>query len=1019
MTVDDSNNNSISIVDEMRFLEKEGSLFPEDMDDTFNSENNLENCKIIFENLHEGIVLISENNRKIFYVNKKAAECIGLQKKDIIGKNCDEFICSFDQSKEFNSTEGKKAQKQILITDVGEEKLILKESTSIVLDGRPFILFNFIPLDFIEKRKDEELVRKKQLLNYQKILLNLSKKQFQSFTEGLEYINEKIAETLNIARCGFWLFNKDHSQIICKDTYLKQEKSHEQNMILHSKNFPHYFKALEEELVIDAPDAVNDLRTKEFKETYLEPLHIVSMFDFPVRLHGKLIGIICCEHNQERRLNDDETRFVKSMADYVSLQYEKQNRIKVEQELKESKKQTDAILEAAADGIRIINSDFKIISANKTMEKLSKSKDKEIIGRYCYNVLSSDFCGTDECSLRKVIKTKKGFIRESIRKTNDGNNLHCLEVVKPYKDDKGNIIGIIEDIRDITSLKRTQQQLIKEKKKAQEYLDVATVIIIVLDNDGQVLLINKRGCETLGYKEEELVGTNWFEIVSPTKDVIRQQEMFQSYMKGEISFPANEFNEVVTKNGEKRIIKWNSTKIYDESGKQTKMLSSGEDITEAIKAKEAKRKADDILEKRNKAFRILYDTALGVENQPKRKVIELLCNNFLKISGSQKGILGIYTPQKDLFSIYRFDLTKDLDQFCECKLSTEQISHEFLHHLSHDEIRKYTQISNELSIILSDEFYKDFQLYNKTLYQISKPLANDSVIIGFVVKNNNEKLEMKDMIDTYLNFTGIIIQRIQSLEDLAASEKRYKKLSNELEETVEQRTAHIQKLLKQKDAFINQLGHDLKHPINPLINLLPILEKKNTDSQCQEILTVLKRNTGYMKNLIIKTIKFAQLNAPSTEFSFEKVNLYNEINLILEKQQILFKQQNVDVINNVEKNIIASIDKLHFSELIDNLLNNAVKYNTENGKVTIEGYHENDSIIVSVKDTGIGMTREQLDHIFDEFYKADPARHDFDSSGLGMSICKRIVEKHGGEIWVESPGTGRGTTVRFNIPLNH
>jgi len=66
--------------------------------------------------------------------------------------------------------------------------------------------------------------------------------------------------------------------------------------------------------------------------------------------------------------------------------------------------------------------------------------------------------------------------------------------------------------------------------------------------------------------------------------------------------------------------------------------------------------------------------------------------------------------------------------------------------------------------------------------------------------------------------------------------------------------------------------------------------------------------------------------------------------------------------------------------------------------------------------SGIGMTNEHLEHVFDEFYKADSSRHDFDSSGLGMPICKRIVERHGGKIWAESKGPGKGSTFYFTIP---
>jgi signal transduction histidine kinase len=65
----------------------------------------------------------------------------------------------------------------------------------------------------------------------------------------------------------------------------------------------------------------------------------------------------------------------------------------------------------------------------------------------------------------------------------------------------------------------------------------------------------------------------------------------------------------------------------------------------------------------------------------------------------------------------------------------------------------------------------------------------------------------------------------------------------------------------------------------------------------------------------------------------------------------------------------------------------------------------------------MGMTKKQLKHIFDEFYKADQSRHDFDSSGLGLTICKKIVERHNGKIWVESQGLDKGTTVFFTLPI--
>jgi two-component system sensor histidine kinase VicK len=102
--------------------------------------------------------------------------------------------------------------------------------------------------------------------------------------------------------------------------------------------------------------------------------------------------------------------------------------------------------------------------------------------------------------------------------------------------------------------------------------------------------------------------------------------------------------------------------------------------------------------------------------------------------------------------------------------------------------------------------------------------------------------------------------------------------------------------------------------------------------------------------------------------------------------------------------------------LFDNLISNAVKYSPHGGTITLDAQDDGEWTTVSVKDTGIGMTREELNHIFEEFYKADWSRHDHMSSGLGLSICKSIVKKHGGRIWAESLGKDKGTTIFFTIP---
>jgi len=266
-----------------------------------------------------------------------------------------------------------------------------------------------------------------------------------------------------------------------------------------------------------------------------------------------------------------------------------------------------------------------------------------------------------------------------------------------------------------------------------------------------------------------------------------------------------------------------------------------------------------------------------------------------------------------------------------------------------------------------------------------------------------------------------IIQSKKELEsvnqELTQAKKELKNLNIHLEDLVVQRTEEIEKLIEQKNELINQLGHDLKSPLGPMINLLPILIKKEHDPKKLEILKSIMRSTNYMKNLVVKTIKLAKLNSQKNEFHFKDLQLHDEITEIAESNKLLFEEKNISFYNQVPTQITVNADKLQLQELLNNLFNNAVKYTEQQGIITIKAIKNEGNVEVSISDTGIGMTKEQMEKIFDEYYKADGSRHDFDSSGLGTTICKRIVEKHGGRIWVESKGLGKGSTFYFTLPL--
>ena len=257
---------------------------------------------------------------------------------------------------------------------------------------------------------------------------------------------------------------------------------------------------------------------------------------------------------------------------------------------------------------------------------------------------------------------------------------------------------------------------------------------------------------------------------------------------------------------------------------------------------------------------------------------------------------------------------------------------------------------------------------------------------------------------------------IVDISELKRVQDELKSLNEQLEEKVEDRTSEIKRLLRQKDEFINQLGHDLKNPLGPFMQLLPILRNHVTDEKDEKMVEVLERNANYMRNLVKKTIELAKLNSSKNPFHFERASLSDLVEEVISVNTSLFDNYDVVVKNNVSSDCFARVDCVHIQEVFMNLFTNAVKYMEGSGSITVEAKCSDQHVLVSVKDTGVGLTKDQISRLFDEYYKADTSRHDFESSGLGLSICKRIIARHDGRIWAESSGLGKGSTFYFTLP---
>ena len=199
---------------------------------------------------------------------------------------------------------------------------------------------------------------------------------------------------------------------------------------------------------------------------------------------------------------------------------------------------------------------------------------------------------------------------------------------------------------------------------------------------------------------------------------------------------------------------------------------------------------------------------------------------------------------------------------------------------------------------------------------------------------------------------------------------------------------------------------------------MPIIKEEISNPKTKEIIDTCIRNAEYLRRVVMNTRKLAEVS--SSDLLLAKENLYDLISEINKKYEVIFNTCNIKVRNNISKDVHIKTDKTRLIEVFDQVLSNAVNSMPDGGTLTFESkrIQRNDKtfIQISVIDTGVGLTREHTDRLFDEFYKVDGSRHKLDSTGLGLTICRAVVEKHGGRIWADSHGPGTGTTIHFTLP---
>ncbi|HNE69093.1 MAG TPA: ATP-binding protein [Anaerolineales bacterium] len=235
--------------------------------------------------------------------------------------------------------------------------------------------------------------------------------------------------------------------------------------------------------------------------------------------------------------------------------------------------------------------------------------------------------------------------------------------------------------------------------------------------------------------------------------------------------------------------------------------------------------------------------------------------------------------------------------------------------------------------------------------------------------------------------------------------------------------AQLRELDRLKSSFLANMSHELRTPLNSILGfsdvMLEELDGPLTENMRND-LGLIQKNGQHLLHLINDVLDMAKIESGKLNLNIEKFNLQEVIEEVTsitapfasEKNLSLFLEQDSD--NEVQ----ISADKIRIRQVMINLVNNAIKF-TERGKISIRAACEDNHVLISVKDTGIGIPHDHLDSVFQEFTQVDTSTtRKAGGTGLGLPISRRLIEMHGGKLWAESSGiNGEGSIFYVFLPI--
>jgi two-component system, LuxR family, sensor kinase FixL len=613
-----------------------------------------------------------------------------------------------------------------------------------------------------------------------------------------------------------------------------------------------------------------------------------------------------------------------------------------------------ALLDATVDAVIVIEHDGRIITFNRAAERLFGYRAADVLGQRVNMLMPEPYRSAHDGYLQAYLRTGQpriiGIGREVVAQRRDGTLFPASLVV-------GEVPGttpprFIGFLHDITSRKAAVDALRRERDRAQSYLDLAQVMLVALDEGDRIALINRKGCEILGYTETELIGRDWFEHCVPEAQRDDRRAAVHAFLAGTRVLPEYSEATVLTRDGTIKLIAWRATLVRDGLGRRVGVLSSGEDITERRRADEALIRSESLLR-----------AAQAIANL---------------------GNYEVHTPTGPAFWSAQMYTILGLDP-ANGPPAIDIFTSQIVHPDDRERVRRELQrafnetgrFDLEFRVVRPDGSSREVH----SRAQLQPSADGESIVINGTMHDITErKLAEEEMRQGQERLTHV--GRLSTMGEMATG------LAHEINQPLTAIATYAQAAVRMIDAPGGADPEELREPLVQITN------------QALRAGEVIRRLRAFVKNRVTRT-ETIDLNRLIEDLRVlaEPDARVNDVRLMVELAPAMPP---------------VSADPVQIQQVLLNLIRNAIDATLEAPaaprEILVRSAAAPDAVEVAVIDRAGGIPPDIAPHLFNPFYTTKAT-----GTGLGLAISRSIIRAHRGKLG-HRPTPGGGTTFYFTLP---